>query len=116
MGGDSQPSVLRESGKHAGTKFKAEKEVVRQREANEVFTIDTLNKVNFFFSLLVALLVLKNEVHEKWLNIHYEMGTFQEAKEKAMKEGKALYLSIMVDGPEPEVTCLVSGVCSSSFN
>ena len=74
-------------------RFQAETSVVRQREANEAFTIEMLNE---------------KEPAQKWLQINYELGTFEEAKRKAMAEKKAIYMSIMVNGPEPEVSCLGS--------
>src|SRR5690242_17850861 len=78
---------------------KAEKDLIRQRELNESFLVESLNE---------------SEAKQKWLAINYVKGTFADAKKLALKENKPLYVSVMVDGPEPEVTCLGSRLFKST--
>jgi serine/threonine protein kinase len=68
-----------------------ERDPAKLREANEAFIVRVLNQ---------------NEPKMAWKSLAYFGGTLVEAKNLAKASLKPIYMSLFVNGPEPEVACL----------
>jgi serine/threonine protein kinase len=67
------------------------KDPAKLREENEAFVIRTLTE---------------QEPKMLWKALHYFEGTLAEAKEEAKATQKPIYMTMLVNGPEPEVPCV----------